>query len=444
MQLSKLVPYNCGNKRIKRQFSIYASTTINELPNSGIREIMSKAAHMEKNGGKVIHLEVGQPNFPSPTPAIDATIKALQDGKTTYVSNDGIIELKNEICLKYQRMGIATSANQVVVTTGSMLSMFSLFLAIIRSGDECLVPFPGFPNYYQTITMLKGQSIPYITTKESEFLPTVNQIAGLITPRTRCIVLCNPGNPTGALYDSNLLEGILQLAREKNIYVISDEIYGDISFDIKHTCAAKFESLCTLNGTVESNLAVVAGVSKSFSMTGFRIGWTRCSGSMAACLTKLQEPLVSSSTTFAQFGAVAALKDCSNHVSTMTLEYHKRRDAALRILESRRRKSSYIPQGAFYLPLDISCSKLNSYDFAIKLLLEKGVAVAPGSAFDTSCYQNPEFINEIVTRDKVLADKIYKDSILNSFVRVSLANNVENVCEGINRICDLLDELDRV
>lgn len=218
------------------------------------------------------------------------------------------------------------------------------------------------------------------------------------------------------------------------------EIYGDITFDAPHTCAAEFETKYSPHG-MESHIAVVSGVSKSFAMTGFRIGWTRCSPQLKDCITKIQEPLVSCSTSFAQIGATAALKHSDNYMKSMVIEYKKRRDAALQILSQRNRPSDYIPGGAFYLPLDISHTKMGSYEFALKLLVEKSVAVAPGSAFDTSyilpCHNHDENIKK-----KSKTQQAEESQILNGFVRISFANTLENVSEGIHRICDLMDELD--
>ena len=170
-------------------------------------------------------------------------------------------------------------------------------------------------------------------------------------------------------------------------------------------------------------------------MTGFRIGWTRCSPELKDCITKIQEPLVSCSTAFAQIGAAAALKNSDYYMKSMAAEYKKRRDAALQILVKRGRPSDYTPGGAFYLPLDISHTGMGSYEFALKLLMEKSVAVAPGSAFDTA--------QILPCRSQKMSEtqRVEESRILNEFVRISFANSLENVSEGIHRICDLMDEM---
>lgn len=168
--------------------------------------------------------------------------------------------MRQEICEYYNKKGVPTTPNQIVVTSGSMLSMFSLMMIILRPGDECLIPFPGFPNYFQTTTMLHAKAVPYVTDMSSNYLPTIESLEKLITPKTKCMILCNPGNPTGALFPENLVREIVELTKERNIFLISDEVYGDITFDSSHHSAAKY---CSNSDSTDSHIAVCAGVSKS-------------------------------------------------------------------------------------------------------------------------------------------------------------------------------------
>jgi len=307
-------------------------------------------------------------------------------------------------------------------------------MTLLGPGDECLVPLPGFPNYYQSVSLVGATPISYICRSESGFLPSMDDIESKTTSKTKCIVLCNPSNPTGAALPTAFVRDIMAFARSKGIYVISDEIYSEIMFDQEHACAARFENHDEIKSALpgeESNLAVVSGMSKAFSMTGFRVGWTRCSPQLAAVMTKIQEPMVSCGTSFTQYASITALTECENESRGMVKEYHTRRDAALAVLKTRGR-ASFIPGGAFYLPLDISSSGMPALDFALKLLAEKHVAVAPGTAFDTggsSGVMDAQRIEELL--------------LLNSFVRVSLANSQENVVKGVSAICDLLDELQK-
>lgn len=188
---------------------------------SGIREIMVLATEMSKSA-PVIHLEVGQPNFATPAHIIAAAVKALQAGKTTYISNDGIAELKLAVAGRFARVGFPTSPEEVVVTVGSSLSLYSLLQCILSPGDECLLPMPGFPNYESACSMLHAIPMPYLCSPCNGYLPELADIERSISPRTRCIVLCNPGNPTGAVYSAQKLRQICQLAEQRGLFVISD------------------------------------------------------------------------------------------------------------------------------------------------------------------------------------------------------------------------------
>lgn len=210
---------------LRRSFSKFATPLINDLPASGIREIMSKADELQSQGTTIIYLNVGQPNFDSPIEAVKSAAESVSTGATKYSPNDGQIPLRAEIAARYCRNNIPTTIDQIVVTTGSSLSLFSILACTLQTGDECLVPFPGFPNYHQAVHLMKATPVPYITNRDSGYFPTVDQIASLITPRTKCLLLCNPGNPTGASFSRDLVEQLVKLTHERNILLISDGMY---------------------------------------------------------------------------------------------------------------------------------------------------------------------------------------------------------------------------
>ena len=392
------------------------------LPASGIRDIMVKASTLEKNNRTIIHLEVGQPNFETPQHIKNATIEAIINNKTQYVPNDGIPELKIEIANYYSKRNFPSSSENICVTTGSMLAMYSLFVALINPNDEVLLPLPGFPNYYQAVLLHNGKAIPYYCHPKNSFLPKIDEIKKLITNRTKVIVINNPNNPTGAIYPTKLIEEIIQLANENNIFVISDEIYSDIIFDNHFTSAANYEN----KDINSSNIAVVSGISKAYSSTGFRVGWVRANKDVISVITKLQEPIVSCGTSFSQYGALAAIQDFKKDcIVDMTAAYKQRRDKAVDILTNRNYPPTFVPAGAFYFPIFIPPEfNISSLQFALSLLESKGVAIAPGTAFNTDNSSNP-----------------LTNSILESFCRVSLANSIDNVANGINLICDFMDDL---
>lgn len=416
------------------------ASNVNLLPASGIRDIMVRASKLDeedKEGRKCIRLEVGQPNFSPPKHVIEALSYAIKQQKNlTYCPNAGLPSLRKTIADMYSmRKNIPTTQEQIIITTGAMMSMHSLFCTLLNPHDEALLPLPGFPNYQQSVSLVGAISVPYLCRPSDQFLPRLKEIESKITEKTK---LLSPGNPTGAFIPPQLTKDIVQMALEKNIFVISDEIYSDIIFDGKvYESAAKFDTCSTPE---ESRVAVVSGVSKGYAMTGFRVGWTRASPIIIDAMTKLQEPIVSCGSPFCQIAAQAAIKGDQRGVGEMVQEYQKRRDKALEILTLRGHAGKYKPSGAFYLPLDISSSGLTSLEFALKLLQEKRVAVAPGSAFDTgfnglsstSTFHSLEVNSQSVKRQEELL-------LLNQFVRVSLANSLENVSQGIHLICDLLD-----
>jgi aspartate/methionine/tyrosine aminotransferase len=192
---------------------------------------MNKASHLEKSqNAKIIHLEVGQPNFPTPSHIINATVDALMQNKTSYIPNGGIWELRTAVGEMYQSENLNTLPNQVVITVGSTLSIFSLMMCLLSVGDNCLLPLPGFPNYQLTAAMLNAETIPYMCLPSNNYLPTAESIEDLINKKTKCIVLNNPGNPSGAVYSKELLREILMVAKKHNLFVISD---GNIAISLQ-------------------------------------------------------------------------------------------------------------------------------------------------------------------------------------------------------------------
>ncbi len=361
----------------RKMSTLRLNPTILELPPSGIRDIMAAAVQLEhQTNSPVIHLEVGQPNFPTPDNVINACIDALKGGKTSYCPNAGIPELRQAVARKYNKQfpDSICSTENIMITSGSMLSLYSLYLTLFKPGDECLIPFPGFPNYQQGLSMVHAKPVPYPCHSNNGFIPAIADIEALIGPRTKGILICNPGNPTGVSYNMDLMEQMIQLARKHDLFVISDEIYAEIVFDSPHTSACLFQE----KDINTSKLAVISGVSKSYAMTGFRVGWTRASAEIVENMSKLMEPVVSCSVPFTQWAAIEALEGSQHYVNDMVQQYKERRNRVLEMLKERGREQSHTPGGAFYLPLDVTsitglaASSKNgiktSKDFAFKLL----------------------------------------------------------------------------
>ncbi len=373
------------------------------IPRSGIREIMDLALAAEKDG-PVIHLEVGQPDFATPAHVVEATCRAVREGHTRYISTAGIAPLREAAARSYERRtGVATSASQILVTTGAMMSLATSFLALLEPGDEVLLPDPGWPNYSTSVTLARGISVPY-KLRAPLFLPDLDELQSLLTARTKILLVCSPSNPTGQVHDAALTEALVAFARRNDLWVVSDEIYSEIVFENPAPSVLSFDT--------DERCLVINGVSKTYAMTGYRIGFTRGRADYINVAAKLQEPFVSCGTGFSQLAAVAALEGPQECVARMCAAYRSRRDIALDVLREHGRYR-YTPGGAFYVLVDISAAAMDSRDFAVRLLKEKRVAVAPGSTFGR---------------------------LSAGAVRVSVASRDEDVREGIKRICDFIDE----
>jgi len=374
-----------------------------QIPRSGIREVMDLAMLAEESG-PVIHLEVGQPDFPTPAHIVEATCRAVREGHTRYISTAGIGPLREAAARSFERRtGVTTAPNQILVTTGAMMSLATAFFALLEAGDEVLLPDPGWPNYSTSVTLARGVPVPY-TLRAPLFLPDLDQLQSLVTPRTKILLLCSPSNPTGQVHDAALTEALVAFARRNDLWVVSDEIYSEIVFEQ--------EAPSVLNFDTDERCLVVSGVSKTYAMTGYRIGFTRARADYITVGAKLQEPFVSCGTGFSQMAAAAALDGPQDCVGLMREAYRRRRDIALEVLRERG-LYRYTPGGAFYVLVDISAAKMDSRDFAVRLLEEKRVAVAPGSTFGR---------------------------LSAAAVRVSVASRDEDVREGLRRICDFIEE----
>ena len=369
------------------------------IPRSGIREIMDLAWATPG----AIHLEVGQPDFDTPEHIVEATCRYAREGHTRYVPNAGVDPLR-EAAAKYVqgKTGVATEPDNILVTQGAVLSVATAFLSLTDPGDEVLLPDPGWPNYSMAVPLFQGKSVFYDVRPEDNFLPDPEQIESLITPRTKLLLLCSPSNPTGQVHDAALTAALMDVARRHDLWVLADEIYGEIVFDEKHVSCASHDP--------DERVLLVTGLSKSYAMTGYRVGFTRACREYVELASKLQEPLVSCGVGFSQMAAADALNGPQQCVIDMKNAYRQRRDAALEVLREYD-MYRYTPGGAFYLLVDISTSGMGSLDFCHELIREHKVAVAPGSTFGEVCADH---------------------------VRISIASPEENVREGLKRICEMV------
>jgi aspartate aminotransferase/aminotransferase len=374
------------------------NTYIENMPRSGIRRIMDTATAAD-----IIHLEVGQPNFPTPEPVIRAACKAAEDkdGRfTRYTPNMGYASLRKALSKKLkQENGIDVTENQILITPGSNYGIMIALSVLLNAGDEVLVPDPGYVNYASLPPQKQGVVVPYPLGESDGFAPRIEAIAERITPRTKLIVHNSPSNPTGAVSSEDFTRELVDCARAHNLYILSDEAYEHIVFEGSHFSPARYD--------VDGRVISIFSFSKSYAMTGWRVGYVVASETISRALEKQQELCVSCAPSISQKAAEAALEDPQPYVGMMVDQYRLRRDLAIRILKQND-LFAYTPQGAFYVLVNISDTGMDSNTFADRLLAEQRVAVAPGATF-----------GEIAGR----------------YIRVSMAAETETVAEGLKRIC---------
>ncbi|HWK97423.1 MAG TPA: aminotransferase class I/II-fold pyridoxal phosphate-dependent enzyme [Pseudolabrys sp.] len=339
------------------------------MPRSAIREIMSLAATIPD----VIHLEVGEPDAATPIPIIERAFGAVRAGATKYAPNAGLKTLREMVAKRCSsRLKQDIAADRIVITTGAIGGLFSSMFAVLDPGDEVLIPDPGWPNYEAICHLAGATPIRYAMPASRSFLPDLAELQSLITPKTKAILINTPGNPTGAVFPRALMQGIVELVREHGLYLVSDEIYEDIVFDGEHVSATEFGA--------DDNVFIVSGFSKSYAMTGWRLGWLVCPPALAATAASLQEPTTSCASTPSQMAGEGALLGDQQIVADFRATFHRRRDLVVAALAG----TSYlpiVPAGAFYALVDVSAAAMTSFEVAKAALLDASVAVVPGSTF---------------------------------------------------------------
>lgn len=345
---------------------------------SGIRRFFEIAATMDN----VISLGIGEPDFVSPGPVIEAAIQSLHEGKTGYTANAGLKELREEICADLKgRYGVSYDpASEVIVTVGVSEAMMLSMLALLDPGDEVLIPEPCFVSYGPTAEFAGGKVIYVPTSVENKFQVTAADIEARITPRTKLLFLGYPNNPTGAVLTRENLEEIAQVVEKHDLMVLSDEIYDRLvygaAYEAGHVCLPSIESL--RNRTI-----LLGGFSKGYAMTGWRIGYACAPKSVSNAIYKLHQYVVMSAPTMGQIGALAALRHTQDDVEKMRQAYDRRRRLIVDGFNAAG-LPTFEPEGAFYCFPDITSTGMNAEEFAQKLLQEHRVAVVPGDAFGPS------------------------------------------------------------
>jgi aspartate aminotransferase len=345
------------------------SHTVESIAQSGIREVMDLAWKV----GDAIRLEVGDPSFPTPPHVIDASARAARDGWTGYVPSAGIGELREAIAEKLRKHNrVEVERSQVIVTAGGIGAIHAAMLAVLEPGDEVVLPDPGWPNFRMIAGLLRAPERLYPLRLEHGFIPDVADLERACGPRARALLINSPSNPLGTIIPPERLREIVEFARARDLWVISDECYDQITFD------GGFASAASL-GDPERVLSCFT-FSKTYAMTGWRVGYLAGPPKAAALADKLQQALVSCVNAPAQMAALAALTGPQDVVEEMRDTYRERRDALVALL-AEHGLACQPPRGAFYAWVDVRGRAATCREFALELLRRERVAVAPGTAF---------------------------------------------------------------
>ena len=341
---------------------------------SGIRKFFDLAADMPH----CISLGVGEPDFKTPWSVRDAGIRSLELGRTKYTANSGLKELRGEICNYLQRrFDLHYKEENVLVTVGGSEAIDLTIRAVVQPGDEVIIPEPCFVCY-EPITQLTGGVPVHIATRaEDQFRLTADQLRAAITPRTKLLIFPYPNNPTGAVMSTAEMEEIAAVLRETNVLVLSDEIYSELTYGLD-----RHVSIASLPGMAERTI-VVNGFSKSYAMTGWRLGYAAGPAPLIKVMTKIHQSCIMSAPTTSQYAAITALRQCDDQIEMMRDEYNRRRRYVVKALNEMG-LTCFEPRGAFYVFPSIQISGLTSSEFCEQLLREKEVAIIPGSAFGAS------------------------------------------------------------
>ncbi len=339
-------------------------------------EVLARARALEAQGRHIVHLEIGEPDFDTPKSITAAGVAALERGETHYTPSAGVPELRQAIADYLRRTrGLGYDASQVIVAPGAKPIMFYAILAIIEGGDEAIYPDPGFPIYASMINFAGGTPVPLGLREENNFVPDLGELRRLVTPKTKLIILNSPHNPTGGALSADAIREIARIAREHDLWVLSDEIYADILYEGKHVSIGREEGM-------RERTIVLDGFSKTFAMTGWRLGYGAFPKPLVDPVTKLVTNSVSCTATFTQRAGIVALTQRPPEVDQMVAAFRKRRDAIVAGLNSIEGITCRTPAGAFYVFPNITRLGLgNAATVADRVLTEGGVATLAGTAF---------------------------------------------------------------
>ena len=368
-------------------------------------KVLARARALEAKGKDVVHLEIGQPDFPTPDAACQAGIRAIQEGQTGYGPTPGLPDLRRAIAKHAGELrGMEIAPEQIIVTPGGKPVLYYVINALAGEGDEVIYPDPAFPMYPSIIAHSGATGVPLRLKESVDFRFDPDEFRRLLSPKTSLIILNSPQNPTGGVLDHETLAVIAEEAIQRDIPVLSDEIYSRILYD------EEFQSIASFPGMAERTI-ILDGFSKTYAMTGWRLGYVIANLELTEIFERYNVNIISCVTTFAQFGAIEALRMDQSPVEEMVAEFHKRRDYLIPALNEINGLQCATPGGAFYAFPNITATGMSSRDFADRLLDEAGVATLDGGSFGAGG---------------------------EGYIRISYASSMANLEEAVRRIANFL------
>lgn len=376
---------------------------------SGIRKVNEKALAMERDGEKVIHFELGRPDFDTPEYIKEAAYKALAEGKVHYTSNYGTMELRQAIADKLNRENhVDYKASEILVTVGLSEAVFAVLAAILNEGDEILVPDPVWLNYVNVPNLLGAVPVTYSLKEETGFQIDFDEIRAKITPKTRAVVIVTPNNPTGGVLTEDVLKELADIAVSNDLMVLADEVYERLIYDgEKHISIASLPEMKERTFTLN-------GMSKAYAMDGWRLGYVAAPESYIVTMNKFHQHNTTCAPSFVQAAAAAALTEEGDEVNEMVKEYKRRRDCAVKAINEIPGLSCRCPKGAFYIFINCKALNRSCEELADYFLEEAKIALVPGNVFGPGG---------------------------EGYLRMSFANSYENVAEGCRRLKEAVEKL---
>ncbi len=372
-------------------------------------EVFAKAKQLEKEGREIIHLEIGEPDFDTPQNIIKAACEALNSGYTHYTPSNGLPIVRETVAKEISiSRGVKIDPDEVVMVPGGKPIMFFSIMALIENGDEVIYPNPGFPIYESVINFAGGKPVPIKLKEELNFRMDISELKNLITDKTKMIIINTPQNPTGSCLTEEDIKEIANIVRKKDIFILSDEIYSRIIYDgIKHASILKYED-------IKEKIILLDGFSKTYAMTGWRIGFGVMNKTLAQAVTRLMTNSNSCTAAFTQIAAMHALTEPQDDVTKMVSEFKERRNLIVNGLNNIKNISCVMPEGAFYVFPNIKKTGHSSKELADLILNKTGVAVLSGTAFG---------------------------SFGEGYIRLSYANSQTNIMKALKKIKKFMENL---